>query len=187
MQITPTFSSVLVELRPFKSDDLPALSAYLNHPDLTGKRYIPWDFPNDVPLSEQQVEGVLKKWGEKKKGFVLAVVLQESGSLIGHAEADWGWDPHSPGVSLAIAPPHQRQGYGSDVVKIILEYLFMHTPAHNISNWIAGWNKPAINFAIKNGFQECGEVRRDGIRNGEYFNSVVVDILRPEWKKKSGG
>jgi len=78
MQITPTFSSVLVELRPFKSDDLPALSAYLNHPDLTGRRYIPWDFPNDVPLSEQQVEGVLKKWGEKKKGFVLAVRQRES-------------------------------------------------------------------------------------------------------------
>lgn len=187
MQITPTFSSLTVELRPLRSDDLPTLGAYLNHPELTGRRYIPWEFPNEVPLSEQQVEGIFKKWGEKKKGFVMGVILQESGTLIGHTEADWGWDPHAPGISLAIAPSNQRQGFGTEALKLILAYLFEHTPAHNVSSWLSDWNEPGREFTAKNGFTKCGEVRREGIRNGEYFNSIVVDILRPEWKQKFGG
>lgn len=187
MQNTPTFSSILVELCPFKADDLSALSSYLNHPDLTGRRYIPWEFPQDLPLSDEQIEGVLKKWEEKKKGVVMGIFSHENETLIGHIVADWGWDPHSPGISLAVSPPHQRQGYGGEALKLILTYLYNHTPAHNVSSWLADWNEAGRNFAAKSGFTECGEIRRDGIKNGAYFNSVVVDILRPEWKEKFGG
>lgn len=187
MQSTPSFSNILVELRPFKADDLSALGSYLNHPELTGRRYIPWKFPKDLPLSDEQIEGVQKKWGEKEKGFVMGIYSHENAAVIGHAEADWGWDPHSPGISLVISPLFQRQGYGGEALKLVLDYLFKHTPAHNVSAWLSDWNEAGRNFAAKYGFTECGEVRRDGIRDGTYFNSVVVDILRPEWKEKFGG
>lgn len=187
MEISPTFSSKSIELRPFTTDDLPALEAYLNHPELTGRRYIPWEFPDEVPLSREQVEGILKKWVEKKKGFVLGIILRETGALIGHAEADWEWDTHCPGIGLAIDPTHQRQGYGTEVLKLLLTYLFEHTPAHNVTAGFSDWNEPAGKFATKNGFKEAGTIRRDGIRDGAYFDAVIVDILRPEWKTIQGG
>ena len=187
MEITPAFSSTLVDLRPLTADDLPALEAYLNHPELTGRRCIPWDFPNEVPLSQGQVEGIHKKWEEKKKGFVLGVVDQETKKLIGHVEADWGWDPQNPDLSLAIAPSHQRQGFGAETLRLALTYLFEHTPAHNVSGGFSDWNEAARDFAAKHGFTECGLVRRDGIRNGDFFDTVIVDLLRPEWKALQGG
>jgi RimJ/RimL family protein N-acetyltransferase len=187
MDISPTFSSKSIELRPFTPDDLEALMAYLNHPELTGRRYIPWEFPDDIPLSHSQVEGILKKWGEKKKGFVLGIILRETGALIGHAEADWQWDSHCPDIGMAIDPTHQRQGYGTEVLILLLTYLFDHTPAHNVAAGFAVWNEAAREFAAKNGFTESGTIRRDGIRDGDYFDAVIVDILRPEWKAIQGG
>jgi RimJ/RimL family protein N-acetyltransferase len=187
MEISPTFSSMLVELRPLTADDLPALGAYLNHPELTGQRYIPWGFPNDVPLSSTKVEGILAKWNEKEKGFVLGIVDQEKKTLLGHVEVDWGWDPQTPDISLVIAPPHQRQGFGSETLRLALTFLFEHTPAHNVAGGFPEWAESTRQFTAKQGFKECGRVRRDGIRNGAYFDAVIVDMLRPEWKALQGG
>jgi RimJ/RimL family protein N-acetyltransferase len=187
MEISPTFSSMLVDLRPLTADDFPTLLTYLNHQELTGRRYIPWGFPNEVPLSQKQVEGILSKWGEKEKGFVLGIVDQEKGGLIGHVETSWGWDPHNPDLSILIAPAHQRQGFGSETLRLVLTFLFEHTPAHNVAGGFSDWNETARHFATKHGFKESGFIRRDGIRKGAFYDTVIVDLLRPEWKAMQGG
>ena len=175
------FHGEQIRLRTFEVEDIPALYAYLNHPDLAGRRYIPWGFPGDFPLSKEQVEAIYKKWSEEKKGIHLAVVLRGTLELVGHAECDWGWDPHCPQIAVVIDPAHQDKRYGSEVLQILLSYLFKNTPAHNISGWMAEWNQTAREFAAVHGFKECGCWRREGIRDGKYYDGVVVDILRSEW------
>ena len=181
------FQGATVVLRPFEPDDVPALQTILNHPDLTGRRYIPWKFPDVAPLSRKQVEGIVQKWGEEAKEYHLAVLRRESGELIGHCECDWGWDPHCPSVSVVIAPEHQRQGFGSEVLDLLLRYLFENTPAHNISLWMDDWNEAARRFAARHGFSEIGGMRRVGMREGRYFDLVIADILRPEWGGEKNG
>jgi RimJ/RimL family protein N-acetyltransferase len=109
-------------------------------------------------------------------------VLGESGELIGHAEMEWGWDPHCPGVSIVIAPGLQRKGYGSQVMQLLLRYLFESMPAHSLSCWVAEWNTEARAFLKFHGFQESARMRRAGIRQGAYFDMVVTDLLRSEWE-----
>jgi RimJ/RimL family protein N-acetyltransferase len=180
------FRSDDISLRPFSVDDAPALETYLNHPDLEGRRNIPWSFPEYAPLSLQQIEGVIDKWGKAENGLHLAVIQRESGELIGHAECDWDWDPHNPSVSVVIDPGRQRQGFGSQALQLLLRYLFAFTPAHNTAAWIAAWNAPALAFAVHHGFRKAGRMRRAGIRHGAYYDVVVLDILRPEWQAKGG-
>ncbi len=174
-------------LRPFELKDLPTLQAYLNHPELAGRRYIPWSFPEDLPLSAKQAEGIYNKWCEGENEFYLAVVSQEKQEVIGHAEVDWGWDPHCPFIAVLISPSHQRQGYGSEVLKLLLRYLFENTPAHNVHSWMADWNQPARRFVQRHGFQESGRSRHEGLHQGKYFDAILVDILRPEWQTNQGG
>jgi RimJ/RimL family protein N-acetyltransferase len=174
-------------LRPFEPEDVSALDSYLNHPDLTGRRYIPWAFPEEPPLSRQQVEAIVQKWNGAEKGFDLAIMHGESHELLGHAGCDWGWDPHCPSVSVAIAPSQQRRGYGSDALRLLLRYLFGHTPVHLVSCWISDWNQAALRFAREHGFQVAGRMRRVGIRGGQYFDVVVSDLLRAEWQQQGGG
>ncbi len=181
-----SFEGETITLRPFEPDDVPALQTILNHPDLAGRRQIPWQFPEVAPLSCQQVGSIVQRWGAAEKALHLAVELRESEGLIGHAECDWGWDPHCPSVSVVIAPAHQRQGYGSEVIHLLLRYLFDYTAAHNIGCWIAEWNLPALRFAAHHRFRMNGRMRRAGIHKGSYYDLIVADILRPEWPAPGG-
>lgn len=180
------FHGDAITLRPFEPSDVAALAFYLNHPDLSGRRYIPWGFPELAPLSHGQVEAITQKWAKTEAGLQLAVILRETEELVGHAGCDWEWDPHCPDVSLVIAPAHQQQGYGSEVLHLLLGYLFRNTVAHNVSGWIADWNRAGLQFAARHGFRECGRSRRAGVQQGRYFDMVVVDLLRPEWEPAGG-
>jgi RimJ/RimL family protein N-acetyltransferase len=194
------FQGDKVTLRPFEPDDAQALREYLNHPDLTGRRCIPWGISETLPLSEQQVQGVLDRWASEDRGTVLAVEAQVrkrsyglSGeatgvaSLVGHAEMNWGWDVHTPSVSVCIAPDQQRRGYGSNALQLLLRYLFDYTPAHNVGCWVAEWNEPALAFLRHHGFHVGGRLRRAGIHQGRCFDLITTDFLRPEWKAQQGG
>jgi RimJ/RimL family protein N-acetyltransferase len=179
------FQTDRLRLRAFEPEDLPALHTYLNYSDLTGRRYLPWRFPGEMPLSRAQVEAVLKCWAEAEKAFHLAITLQSDGTLIGHANCDWGWDAHCPEVDLVIAPAYQFQGYGSETLALLLSYLFGYTPAHSVGSGMAGWNRDALHFALKYGFTKSGTMRRAGMVDGQFYDWVGVDILRPEWLARS--
>jgi RimJ/RimL family protein N-acetyltransferase len=179
------FKGQEVRLRAFEPADAPALLAYLNHPELEGRQYIPGQIAGDFPLSLQKVETVLHRWGEEKKAAHLAVERLADGALAGHAECEWEWDPHCPFLAVTIAPPFWRQGYGLEAARLLLRYLFEDTPAHNVSCWAADWNEPALAFARKLGFKECGRFRRDRLYQGRYSDGLLFELLRPEWQAQT--
>jgi RimJ/RimL family protein N-acetyltransferase len=181
------FQDESLELRPFEAEDLKSLQAVLNHPELSGKRYLPDELPGEIPLSAKQVAALLDKWAGEEKAANLAVVLSENQELIGHAEMEWKWDPRTPWVSVVISPIFQHHGYGSQVLRLILRYLFSNTVAHNVSGWMADWNQAAYSFAKRHGFQDAGRSRREGIRGGVFYDGIIVDMLRPEWQATQEG
>jgi len=187
----PYFESLRVRLRPFESEDVPALQSMLNHPGMIGRRYLPWGVQDGFPLSKKGVEKIIEKWEQGDKAFTLAAELRDdvlpgnilpgSPALIGYAGCDWEWDPHCPYGFVAIDPQHRRQGYGGETLETMMSYLWETTPAHNLSSWIAEWNQAARSFAGDHGFRESGRSRRQGLRGGVYYDEILVDILRPEW------
>jgi RimJ/RimL family protein N-acetyltransferase len=180
------FQTEQIKLRPFEPEDLSALKAFLNHPKLGGRRYLPQGFPGDVPLSMSRVEALIKKWGEESREAHLGIEQTDKNELIGHAEFEWSWDPMAPWMSIVIARPYQRQGYGTEVAKLIMEYLFENTPAHSISGWMASWNQAGRSFSENLGFKESGRSRREGFRQGAYYDGILVDILRSEYRSSGG-
>jgi RimJ/RimL family protein N-acetyltransferase len=173
-----------VVLRAFEPGDAPALIAYLNDPALEGRRYLPDGFSDLAPLSARHGEGILDHWHKESRSWTLAVTEASSGALLGHARADWEWDPHCPTAGIVVAPSHQRQGFGSAALAIALAFLFEETPAHVVSMWIASWNEPALAFALQNGFSEAGRRPRGGLHAGAFYHDVAFDLLRGEWKTR---
>lgn len=143
-------------MRALEPDDAEALAAYLNHPDLAGRRYLPWSAPEAAPLARRPVEQALNARAEDKAARQFAVVLTETGAVIGHAECSRGWDPHCPEIAIVIAPACQRRGYGTAVLPLLLRHLFETTPAHNVGAWLADWNLAAAAFALRRGFADAG-------------------------------
>ncbi|MDD5265350.1 MAG: GNAT family protein [Candidatus Bipolaricaulis sp.] len=181
------FEDERIVLRALEPDDAVSLQSYLNDNTLFGRRYVPWSVRDAEPLSHSHVAEILEEWGKEKSGFALGVLAKASGRLIGHATCEWRWDPHCPSISLVIAPSEQRVGYGSDVLRLLIAHLFLDTPAHTITGWIASWNEPALEFVAAHGFSECGRIPRAGVRDGNYYEQVVVDLLRREWLGRQGG
>lgn len=181
MVVLHPFHADHVLLRAWEPGDAEGLHSLLNHPALIGRRYLPHSFPDGLPLSLRQVEQVLERWSEARDGFHLPAEHLTSGQVIGYAEADWRWDPHAPQVAVVVDPYQQRKGYGSEILDLVLTYLFEQTVAHAVHAWYADWNQAAAGFLARHGFQEAGRVRRAGLRQGGYYDLVAADLLRAEW------
>lgn len=150
-----------------------------NTPELVGRRYIEDD---GHLVSQNQVDDLVAKWvGDSAH---LAVVDGED--LLGRAVLDAGWDPLAPFVAVVIDPDHQRQGRGTDALRLLLDHLFTTTPAMGAMTWVDEWNESGLAFAGATGFTEVGRARREGIREGRYFSSVALDLLREEWEAGRG-
>lgn len=184
MTPVPKFSNAAIALRRFTPEDAPNLQNYLNHPGLTGRRYIHWDFSADLPLTPKQINSLIEKWNETEEGVTFAVTRQDDSTLLGHCSTHWGWDPHMPDCSVVIAPEHQRQGVATQALSLLLDYLFDFTIAHNVSLGIMEWNQPALDFAAMLGFTRAGMLRRESFFGGKFCDEVILDILRPEWKER---
>lgn len=176
------FQSETIFLRPFEPEYQAALQGYLNHPQLTGRRYLPWGIPDDLPLTQAQVGKVIERWQEGEKGLRLAVVNRADERLIGHVDCDWEWDALHAGLSVVIAPQWQRKGYGTSAARLAIGHLFASTPANSVSAWIDDWNEAGLAFATALGFQPCGGMRWSGLRAGKPYDTLVFDLLRSEWK-----
>jgi RimJ/RimL family protein N-acetyltransferase len=181
-----SFETERMALRPLDTEDSASLQAYLNDDGILGRRYVPWAVRDAEPLSRPQVAGILEEWGKEKSGFTVGIQAKASGRLVGHATCEWRWDPHCPSVSVVVAPSQQRSGHGSEALRLLLEHLFLDTPAHTVTGWIASWNEPALAFAAAHGFVESGRIPRAGLHNGAYFEQVIVALLRREWAARQG-
>jgi RimJ/RimL family protein N-acetyltransferase len=184
--VAQPFLGERVRLRPMSPKDVDGLTQILDHPGLAGRRYLPSGLPDLAPLSTSQIEEIQEKWAKTEKALDFLVERKTDPLVIGYAGCSWWWDTHHPSMHVVIDPAQQRKGYGGEVVGLLLNYLFDFTPAHNISCWIAAWNQEALTFASKHGFEQAGKMRRAGLRGGEVYDLVVMNLLRPDWQAAQG-
>jgi RimJ/RimL family protein N-acetyltransferase len=77
------------------------------------------------------------------------------------------------------------KGYGSEALALVLDHAFGTTPLHRISLDVYTFNDRARHVYKKAGFVEEG-VLRDALRwDGEWHDSVIMSVLRPDWQARS--
>lgn len=177
------FTGTKVSLRAFELSDTTVLHEMLNEPALLGCRYIDHE---DGPLSLARVEEMVEAWSKPEQSLRVVVTGAGGGPLLGHAYADSGWDRLTAFVAVVIAPAHQRHGYGTEVLRLLLHHVFTATPALTVEAWVADWNEAGLAFARHGGFREAGRLRREGIRNGSYYDAIPFDMTRAEWEERHG-
>lgn len=76
---------------------------------------------------------------------------------------------------------YRDKGYGTEAIRLILEYGFKYLNLYNIKLDVMGFNERAIACYKKCGFKECGRRRKCKYINGKYYDSVEMDILADEF------
>ena len=171
----PMLRGERVILRPMVADDAEAFLASMDEESmrLTGTH-------RTFTLEE------LRAWAASRADVQdrldLSVVEMSSGQWIGElAINDWDADNRSCGFRIALGPQGRNRGFGTEATRLIVDYVFTHLPIHRIGLEVFAFNPRAAHVYESVGFV-CEGVMRDALLwQGEYTDTVVMGILRPDW------
>jgi RimJ/RimL family protein N-acetyltransferase len=135
------------------------------------------------PLSPAAVK---KKYEKLEKAehreFYFVVRLLADDRLIGFAHLFWVDLQHGAAMlNLGLGQPADRgQGYGTEMMRLLLDYAFGELNLHRVAVRTAAYNTGALRFLERHGFVE--EVRnRDAVfRDGRRWDGLTYGLLKAE-------
>lgn len=168
-------------LRPFTEDDLDAMHAYQSLPEVT--RYLYWGerdrAATAAALKKRLTMSALEKEGDI---LVLAVLLRESGDLVGDVNLAWLSEEHQQGeFGFVFHPAFHGRGYGREAAVEMLRLGFEGLGLHRIVGRADGRNAASANLMSKLGMRREAHFVRNEIVKGEWTDEVVYAMLSEEW------
>ena len=119
-----------------------------------------------------------------KKEKMFAVRLLENDELLGNIGFN-SLDIINRNGALGVLignPKYQRKGYGTEALKLILDYGFSFLNLRNISLSVFEYNEPAYNLYKKVGFKEAGRLRKAVEIMGKTYDVIIMDMLKEEFQ-----
>jgi RimJ/RimL family protein N-acetyltransferase len=156
---------------------VPQLIVQLQHP---GMRGLIEDDGGRI-TSSARLDEILEEWQKDKHG--LTSVIEADGLVAGHVRMGWWWDALTPWLDVVVDPAHRRRGLGAEAARRSLAYLFGSTPAHVVHASTPDWNLSGVHFAEHLGFERAGALRRTGIRDGRYVDTIQFELMRSRWEQ----
>ena len=130
--------------------------------------------------------------GEKKyfvenneKNYNFFIVTLDNDKLIGTVGLE-NYDAINRTATLGIFigdKEYRSQGYGTEAIKLILDYGFNYLNLNNINLFLISSNDRALICYQKCGFKEYGRRRKCKFVNGKYYDNIEMDILSEEFKE----
>ena len=74
-------------------------------------------------------------------------------------------------------------GYGTEVLRLLLDYGFNQLRLHNICLKVFNFNERAINCYKDVGFVECGRRHECYYLDGKYYDVITMEILDKKYRK----
>ena len=84
-------------------------------------------------------------------------------------------------LGIAIGEPEARgKGYGSEAVRLMVEYGMFFRNLHNVMLEFVSFNERGRRAYERAGFREVGRLRGFHLMGGERYDKVIMDITREE-------
>ena len=85
-------------------------------------------------------------------------------------------------IGADLHEKYRGMGFGVIAYKMFIDHLFTELDLHKISLEVLETNGVALHLYQKLGFVEEGRKREEVRKGGMYFDSVIMSILKKEWK-----
>jgi RimJ/RimL family protein N-acetyltransferase len=135
------------------------------------------------PLSPAAVKKKYEKLEKaENREFYFAVRTLDDDRLIGFAHLYWVDLQHGAAMlNLGVGQPADRgQGYGSDTLRLLLNYGFDELNLHRVAVRTASYNTGAIRFLERHGFVEEVRNREAVFRDGQRWDGLIYGLLRAD-------
>ena len=169
-----------VRLRHMEKDDLPSFVEWLNDPEVV--RGLSLYTPISMVEEQEWFETMLKRPIEERP-LCIDVQKGDEWELLGNC-GFFGIDWRNRSAELGIFigdKSNWDQGYGSEVMKMLLQHGFSTLNLHRIYLRVFEDNPRAIRAYEKSGFVHEGSQRQAEFHDGRFHDVLFMSVLRPEW------
>ena len=129
-----------------------------------------------------------KEWLENsaknKENRSSNIIELKDNKLIGTIGLEhFNWIARSAVLGIFIGDKDFRNnGYGTEAIKLLLEYGFKYLNLHSIRLDLLSINERAHKCYLKCGFKDTGCSREQIFLNGKYYDKLHMDMLENEFK-----
>ncbi|GGM07819.1 GNAT family N-acetyltransferase [Deinococcus aerophilus] len=160
-------------LRPLTPDDLPAVLAYRNDPQVA--RYQGWA----LPATPDSVAGLVSDRPLGAPGWVQRAVTLHGGTLLGDVALNTHNQQAEMGVTLARSA--QGHGYAREALHALITHAFTELGLHRLRASTDPRNTPVAALLIRLGFRYEGTALRSYWHRGEWTDDARYALLGTEW------
>ena len=125
----------------------------------------------------------LEDMAKNRKDISLEIVTLDEDKLIGTISLDgFNMTDRSAVLGIFIGDSDYRShGYGTEAIKLMLEYGFKYLNLHSIRLDVLDVNERAHKCYLKCGFKDTGKDRERVFLNGKNYDMLHMDILENEF------
>jgi RimJ/RimL family protein N-acetyltransferase len=169
-----------VRLRHAEKEDLPHFVRWLNDPEVIQGLLL--HTPLSMAEEEDWFENMLKNPIDERP-LVIEVKEDDKWRIIGNSGFhNLEWRNRNAELGIFIGDKTcWNQGYGTEVVKLLLRHGFSTLNLHRIYLQVFEDNLRAIRSYEKAGFVHEGRMRQAEYHDGQFHDVLIMSVLRPEW------
>ncbi|MBI9051355.1 MAG: GNAT family N-acetyltransferase [Anaerolineaceae bacterium] len=179
----PTLQTERLQISALTFDDIKRFYAYRTHPDIA--RY-----QGSFPESEEQVEQLIHNqsrvaFGKLNQWFQFAIRLQTEQTLLGDIGLRFV-SPFIPQIEIgySISVEYQRQGYGKESVKAVLDHCFSNLNLQVISAIIDVRNTASQRMLESLGFQRMAFRPHACFLRDEWCDEADYALFADQWQNQ---
>ena len=169
-----------IRLRAIEKADLEKFVEWLNDPEVIDGLllYSPLSMANE----EAWFENMLQRPSDEQPMVIEAndgtdwVMLGNCGFF----RIDWRCRSAEVGIFIGNKS-HWNQGYGTDAMKLLVDYGFSTLNLNRIMLDVYETNLRAIRSYEKAGFKHEGRKRQAMYKNGGYIDVLIMSVLKQDW------
>ena len=163
-------------LRALEHDDLPHFVRWINDPET--RRFMMMSYPLSMTEEENWWEGFLTRQGDH-----IFAIEADDGTYIGNIGLhDIQQENRRALLGIIIGEKaYWGQGYGTDAIRAMLAWAFGYLNLNRVSLTVYEYNERAIRCYLKCGFRHEGRMRQARYLDGQYYDELMMGILRDEF------
>lgn len=170
-----------LQIRNLKMEDLGDFYEYRSNPEVT--KYQGFDVFSIEQAREFISSQKDKVFGNAGEWVQYGIENRETGKLIGDCAIKLDeYDKRIGEIGITVSPAEQNKGYAKEVLKAILNFLFLIKDFHRVTKTVDAENAASIQLLKSVGFREEGHFIENIFFKGKWGSEYQYAMLKREWE-----